>query len=81
MKTSEIEELEQIDESLLCMILECPYTVPREMLYLELGVVPLRYIIMSRRIMFYHSMIREPDTSLLYRFYRDQSANPSTIGA
>ena len=48
------------------------------MLYLELGVVPLRYIIMSRRIMFYHSMIREPDTSLLYKFYMAQSKNPST---
>ena len=53
---SEIEELEKCDEQLLRIILECPCTTPKEMLYLELGVIPIRYIVMSRRLMFYHYM-------------------------
>ena len=73
---SEIVHLEQIDESLLCMMLECPYSAPREMLYLEMGATPIRYIIMSSRLMFYHYILRQPADSLILKFYKTQYANP-----
>lgn len=69
---SEIGQLEKSDESLLRTILECPTSVPREMLYLELGVTPVRFIISSRRLMFYHYVINQPSESLIRKFYQLQ---------
>ena len=47
--SAEIEKLEKCDEQLMRAVLETPCTTPREMLYLELGVIPIRYIVMARR--------------------------------
>ena len=73
---SEIEELEKCDEQLLRIILECPCTTPKEMLYLELGVIPIRYIVMSRRMTFYHYILNEDSQSLIHKFYKLQSKKP-----
>ena len=56
---SDIRELESIDETLLRRILECPVSTPREMLYLDLGVIPIRYIIMMRRLNFLKYILLE----------------------
>ena len=69
---NEIEEIEKCDEQLLRMVLECPSITPKEMLYLELGIAPIRFIVMSRRMMFYHYILNEDDTSLIYKFYKVQ---------
>ena len=73
---AEIEQLEKIDESLLRAILECPFSVPKDILYLELGVTPIRHIVMSRRLSFYHDILKQPSDSLLFRFYKTQSSKP-----
>ena len=73
---AEVTQLEHMDESLLRTILECPMSVPKEMLYLELGVTPIRYILMSRRLMFYQYITKQPAGSLIRRFYETQSSNP-----
>ena len=41
LKDDEIEEIEKCDEQLLRMILECPNKTPKEILYLELGIIPI----------------------------------------
>ena len=74
---AEVTELEQMDENLMRLILECPMSVPKEMLYLEMGVTPIRYILMSRRLMFYHYILKQPEESLIRRFYKTQRSNPS----
>ena len=38
---SDLRSLEKVDESLLCKILETPISTPWEILYLELGVMPI----------------------------------------
>ena len=76
LKNSEIESLEKCDEQLLRTMLEAPCTTPKEMLYLELGVTPIRYIVMSRRLVFYHYIINEDKDSLIYKFYKLQSEKP-----
>ena len=72
----DVEKLEKCDEQLLRLILECPSKTPREMLYLELGITPIRYIIMSRRLMFYHYILNEDSDSLIYKFYKLQAKKP-----
>ena len=62
---NEIVELEKGDEHLLRRILEAPSKTPKCMLYLELGVEPLRFRIMKRRMMFYQYIQKEKDETLI----------------
>ena len=55
----ERDKLEQADEMLLRKILKCPSSTPKEMLYLELNCLPIRIIIMSRRLNLLSSILRE----------------------
>ena len=73
---SDVEKLEKCDEQLLRLILECPSKTPKEMLYLELGITPIRFIIISRRLMFYHYVLNEDSESLIYKFYKLQARKP-----
>ena len=49
----DIKILEKIDEQLLRKILKAPSKTPKEMLFLELGCVPLRLILRSKRMNFH----------------------------
>ena len=58
-------------------MLETPITTPKEMLYLELGVIPIRFIIKSRRLNFYKYIIDEPSESLLVKVLDAQVKQPT----
>ena len=75
-KESELEQLEQVDEMLLRKLLEVGQGCPKEMLFLETGLWPLRYIVMSRRLMFLHYILNEEKNSLIYKFLQAQIKNP-----
>jgi hypothetical protein len=77
LKTADLENLEQIDEQLLRRILEVGSGCPKEMLYLETGSIPIRFIITYRRLMFLHYILTEDPDCLIYRFYSAQRKNPS----
>ena len=67
---ADIDMLEGVDEMLLRRVLECPMSTPKEMLYLELGVLPLRYIIKMRRLNFHQFILKEDNNSLIYSFLK-----------
>ena len=46
------------------------------MLYLESGCKPIRFLIMTRRLMFLHYILNEDDQSLVSRFFQAQNAQP-----
>ena len=48
----QLRKLEQVDEKLLRIILNCSSQVTHETLYLELGRMPIRFIIKLRRIIY-----------------------------
>ena len=50
---SELRKLEQIDEKLMCKILDCSSQVTHEMFYLELGLLPIRFISKLRRLTYF----------------------------
>ena len=75
-KKNELETLEKVDESLLRQVLEAPSSTPKEMLYLKMGLLPIRFIIMSRRLNFLHCILNENKESLIYRFFKAQADNP-----
>ena len=50
----EIENLEKVDEALLRKVFSAQCKTPLEVLYLESGNIPIRFILMSRRLDFLH---------------------------
>ena len=73
----ELHQLEQVDESLMSRGLSAPRTTSSAILYLELGVMPLRFIVMYRRIMFLHYIVNQSETSLIFRFFKCQVTEPT----
>ena len=72
---SEVKLLEAVDLMLLRKILNAPKSTPKEILYLELGCIPLKFIIQKRRLSFLHYILQEDPNSLVYRFFEFQSKN------
>ena len=76
LKTSDIEQLEQVDESYLRRVLEVGISCPKEMLYLETGSTPIRFILVFRRLMFLHYILNEEPESLIHQCFDAQKDNP-----
>ena len=66
---AEIEQLEQVDEMLIRELMKCSSSVAKDLLYLELGILPIRFIIKTRRILYLHHILQQENQSLLYRFF------------
>ena len=77
LSNADIEHLEQIDEMYLRRVLEVGGSCPKEMLYLETGTTPIRFIIKFRRLMFLHYILNEKKDSLIHRCFDVQKRKPS----
>ena len=75
---SDFRKLESIDEMLWSNILECSSSVPRDLIYLELGLLRVRDIIMIRRIMFLHHIMKQEKDSLLFQVVLAQVKSPTS---
>ena len=73
---ADIEQLEIVDQSLIRRILEAPCSTPTASLYLEMGCLPIRYIIKTRRIMYLHYILNQEENSLLVKFFQAQKDDP-----
>ena len=65
---TELNLLESIDVQFFKSVLKAPKCTPTEMLYLEFGCIPFGHLIMKRRILFFHYILNEDKSSILYRF-------------
>ena len=66
---AELELIETVDLLLLRGILKAPKSTPKEMLYLELGLLPFREIIQKRRLTFLHYILHESKNSMISRVF------------
>ena len=73
---ADIEQLEMVDQSLIRRILEAPCSTPIASLYLEMGCLPIRFIIKTRRIMYLHYILNQDENSLLLKFFQAQKNDP-----
>ena len=71
-----LDELELIDRSVMRFILGAHSKTPSETLYLETASLPLRYIIMIRRIMYFQTIVTRDDQELIKRVYDAQKEDP-----
>ena len=72
---AELELIETVDLMLLRGILKAPKSTPKEMLYLELGLLPFREIIRKRRLTFLHYILHESKNSMISRVFESQRRN------
>jgi hypothetical protein len=73
----QIKILESVDESLLRSILKAHSKTPKELLYLETGAVPIRYIVAQRRILYLRHIVNRVDGELLKTVFMAQKDNPT----
>ena len=74
---AQISDLEAVDKMLLRRILNTPISTPSEALYLELGVVPLSFIVKGRRVMFLHYLLNLEENEMLHCFFQAQLNKPA----
>ena len=60
---------------LLRGILKAPKSTPKEMMFLELGVIPLREIIRKRRLGFLYYILGQRNDSMIYKVFESQMKN------
>ena len=72
----DVRILEQCDEALLARILECDGNSSNTFKYLELGVVPIRFEIMKRKLLFLQYILKQNKESMMYRIFKAIEENP-----
>jgi hypothetical protein len=70
-----IKSLEKVDEALLRGILGAHSKTPKEFLYLELGVLPIRWVLAQRRMNYLKNILDRPDNELILKVYHAQKLN------
>ena len=73
---NEIQQLETVDNMLHRRILECPRSTKTSILHLELGTLPIRYLVKSCRLLFLQYLLKQEKESLMYKFFEAQSKWP-----
>ena len=74
---AELDKLEQVDEMWIRELMDCSSSVPKDLLYLELSILPIRYVIQIRRFLYFQHILKQKKDSLLYRFFMAQLTNPT----
>ena len=77
LKKSELEELENLDKSLLRQILNTPISTPSESLFLELGCLDINAVLKSRRINYLHYLATRNESEMINKFFLVQWKYPT----
>jgi hypothetical protein len=72
-----IRALEQTDELLLTKILGCDSNTSNVFKYLELGIYPVRFEIMKRKILFLHYLLQQDKQSMIFQVLKATRDNPA----
>ena len=75
MQEVDIANFVAIDKYLLRGIIISHSKVPIEHLYLEMGVLPLSYVIRARRLIYLQTILKRNESDLIRRIYVCQKAN------
>ena len=75
--SGQLEILEKIDANFLRKTLKSHSKTPKEALYLETGLLPIRYLAMQRRLMYLHNILKKPKTELIRKVYETQKILPT----
>ena len=73
----QISKLEQIDHMFLRKLLNLSRSAPREGMYMECGKLPVRFVIKTRRLMFFWHDMNKEKHEILYKFLSAQTLSSS----
>ena len=73
----QMKRLEISDESLLRSILKAHSKTPEEFLYLEIGALPIKWMVAQRRVVFMKHIMERHDDELLKKVFLAQKSNPT----
>ena len=73
---SHIDQLSKVDHQLLRSVLSAHSKIPTEFLYLETGVLPVKFVISSRRLNYLIEIHNREDHELIKRIYTKQRQDP-----
>ena len=73
---SDVRQLESTDEMLLRKFLDAPSKTPIPALYLELGCLPVRFVIKAKRIMFLHYLLKRDKQEMISKVFWAQCKKP-----
>ena len=76
LKSSHIEQLEQCDRMFMKKLFGSVSSTAVEAFYLEGGVLPLRFTIIARRLMFFWNILQKSDDELVKQVYLSQKLSP-----
>ena len=71
-----IEDLQVMDRSLLRHITKAHAKVQTEFIYLETGAIPIKQMMMNRRMMYQQNILKRSPDELLRQVYEAQKENP-----
>ena len=72
----EIEQLENVDLRFLRQKFELHSKIPKEMIFLELGIIPVSFLLMQKRLSFLQYIVQEPEQSLIHSVFKAMILNP-----
>ena len=73
----DIQQVEDLDISLLKKIFNTKCTVPTEALYLELGCLDISTLLKARRLNYLHYLTTRKENSMLFKFFLAQWNHPT----
>ena len=74
--STHIQQLEACDKYLLCKVFDAVSTTATESFYLEMGILPIRFTLVARRLMFFWSILHKPRTELVKQVFLAQKLAP-----
>ena len=79
MSDKDIRGLEKTDEILLSNILESESNTSNTFKYLELGIFPLRFEIMKRKLIFLQYILQQNEESIIFKVLKATCDNPAKM--
>ena len=73
----EIRLIEKSEEATLRDLVKTECSAPRHLLYLELGIIPARYVIKQRKVMLLKHILGQDNNSLMRKVFNAQIKMPS----
>lgn len=77
LKENDVKLLERAEEATLRDLLGTELSAPRHLLYLELGILPARFVIKQRKIMHLKHILLQDENSLMKKVFNAQIKYPS----
>ena len=73
----QVSKLEKVDEMFFRNLFSLAKSAPKEGMFIECGKMPIRFVIIMRRIMFYWSVLHRDENELLHKFLTAQQLSTS----